>query len=257
LYSFKKNFKLILLLLLIFFNAVVKSQIIRDPLKYPGGEVPPICATDPTDASCIIILPPSLPGVDYHFQIPLDDEAERPNCLFTIIQTTPCASGSPVPNSASGDIDMPAAARCKPLGVNNYLEIEVNLNIISGPNVGQSDIQKYRLPILRDPVKVALVLDISGSMGWVIPGGTDIRWNVLKKAVELFVEKLEISQQSGDQIALTYFTTNLVTPNAPLDAGFIDITPDETLPIEDRSYSIIKSEMDPPRGPLAATAMGL
>jgi len=250
---------LILFFLSFFFISLinVQAQIIsRAPGDYPGGEVPSICGTNPSDPTCIIILPPSLPGVDYYFQIPLISEP-RTNCLFTIIQTTPCESGSPVPNSIIGDIDMPAASRCTPLGSSNYLEIEVNLNIISGPNLGQTDILKYRLPILRPPVKVALVLDISGSMGWVIPGGTDIRWNVLKKAVELFVEKLEISQQSGDQIALTYFTTGLVPPNSPLDVGFIDITPDETLPIEDRSYSIIKTDMEPPRGPLSATAMGL
>jgi chitodextrinase len=242
-----------LLLLFLFISAISSSaQVIsRAPVDYPGGEVPSICGTNPSDPACIIILPPSLPGVDYHFQIPLISEP-RGNCLFTIIQTTPCESGLPILNSISGDIDMPSATRCKPLGGNNYLEIEVNLNIIAGPNVGQTDIIKYRLPVLRDPVKIALVLDISGSMGWVIPGGTDIRWDVLKNAVELFVEKLEISQQTGDSIALTYFTTDLVSPNAPLDGGFIDITEEDAKP---STTDTIKKDMNS-RGPLYATAMG-
>lgn len=242
-----------LLLLFLFISAISSSaQIIsRAPADYPGGEVPSICGTNPSDPTCIIILPPSLPGADYHFQIPLISES-RSNCLFTIIQTTPCESGLPILNSISGDIDMPSATRCKPLGGNNYLEIEVNLNIIAGPNVGQTDIIKYRLPVLRDPVKVALVLDISGSMGWVIPGGTDIRWNVLKKAVELFVKNLEISQQTGDSIALTYFTTDLVTPNFPLDIGFIDITEKDANPT---TTDTITKDMNS-RGPLYATAMG-
>ncbi|PLX21716.1 MAG: hypothetical protein C0597_03030, partial [Marinilabiliales bacterium] len=122
-YSPNKNFKLILLFLFIFFSSNAISQISRDPLKYPGCEVPPICGTNPMDPTCIIILPPSLPGVDYHFQIPLDDEAERPNCLFTIVQTTACESCSMIPNSTSGDLDMPAATRCNPIGADNYLEI--------------------------------------------------------------------------------------------------------------------------------------
>jgi chitodextrinase len=247
-----RGLKIIFFLLLFISTASIHAQIIsRNPADYPGGEVPPICGTNPTDPACIIILPPSLPGEDYHFQLPLISEP-RSNCLFTIVQTTPCESGSPVPNSTTGDIDMPAISRCKPLGGNNFLEIEVNLNIISGPNVGQSDVIKYRLPVLRDPIKVALVLDISGSMGWVIPGGTDIRWNVLKNAVELFVEKLEISQQEGDSIALSYFTTNLVTPNPPLNIGFIDITEVNANPT---TTDTITKDMNS-RGPLSATAMG-
>lgn len=231
----------------------IRAQIISSsPADYPGGEVPPICGTNPTDPACIIILPPSFPGDDYHFQIPLISEP-RSNCLFTIVQTTPCESGSAIPNSTTGDIDMPAVSRCTPLGIDNFLEIEVIVNVIAGPNVGQNDNIKYRLPILRDPVKVALVLDISGSMGWVIPGGTDIRWNVLKNAVELFVEKLEISQQTGDQIALTYFTTGLVTPNPPLNSGFIDITEVDANPT---TTDTITKDMNS-RSPLAATAMGL
>lgn len=246
-----KGLKCLFFLLFILTISANAQIISRSPGDYPGGEVPPICGTNPSDPTCIIILPPSLPGVDYHFQIPLISEP-RSNCLFTIIQTTPCESGSPIPNSTAGDIDMPATSRCKPLGVNNYIEIEVNLNVILGPNVGQSDVIKYRLPVLRDPVKVALVLDISGSMGWVIPGGTDIRWNVLKNAVELFVKKLEISQQDGDSIALSYFTTNLVTPNPPLNIGFIDITDENANP---STTDTITKDMNS-RGPLSSTAMG-
>ncbi len=240
---------------LVCFNVSAQNFISRLPGHYPEGEVPVMCETDPYDPACYtgtIILKPAIPGVDYHFQIPLISEP-RANCLFTVVQTTPCESGSPIPNSTTGDLDMPAATRCTPLGSDNFLEIEVNVNVIAGPNAGQSDYQKYRIPVLRDPVKVALVLDISGSMGWVIPGGTDIRWNVLKKAVELFVEKLEISQQGGDEIALTYFTTNLITPNAPLDIGFIDITTQDANP---STTDTITKDMNS-RGPLSATAMGL
>jgi chitodextrinase len=264
LFPFAKVFKIILLLLFFIahFNVYAEKIISRELADYPGGEVPGICATDYTDPTCVIILPPSLPGLDYNFQIPLGSglgylNESIGNCLFTIIQTTPCESGNMIPDDPGGNINMPAATRCKPLGANNYLEIEVNVNIISGVNAGQSDNQKYRLPIYRDPVKVALVLDISGSMGWPIPGGTEIRWNVLKDAVELFVEKLEIEQQVGDEIALTYFTTYVIQPNSPIGSNFIEITPDETLPISDRSYSIIKADMEPPRDPLYATAMGL
>ncbi|MCB2195351.1 MAG: fibronectin type III domain-containing protein [Bacteroidetes bacterium] len=255
LFYFRKEVIFFFFLFLVCFNVSAQNVISRLPGHYPEGEVPVMCETDPFDPACYtgtIILKPAIPGVDYHFQIPLISEP-RANCLFTVVQTTPCESGSPIPNSTTGDLDMPAATRCIPLGSDNFLEIEVNVNVIAGPNAGQSDYQKYRIPVLRDPVKVALVLDISGSMGWVIPGGTDIRWNVLKKAVELFVEKLEISQQVGDEIALTYFTTNLVTPNPPLDAGFIDITEQDANP---STTDTITKDMNS-RVPLSATAMGL
>ena len=246
-----KGFKFLFFLFFFISTLNVHAQIIsRDGDKYlPDGEVPTICETNPSDANCIIILPPSLPGIDYHFQIPLINEADRPSCIFTIIQTTTCESGSPIPNSTSGDIDMPAASRCIPDGDNNYLEIEVM--VIKGAE--PPDNQKYRLPILRNPVKVALVLDISGSMGWVIPGGTDIRWNVLKKALELFTTKLEISQQPGDSISLTYFTHYIIDPNLPIGNGFIEITTDETNPSS--TDTIIKDING--RNPLYATAMGL
>lgn len=255
LFYFRKEVIFFFFLILVNFNVSAQNVISRIPGHYPDGEVPVMCETDPFDPACYtgtIILKPAIPGVDYHFQIPLISEP-RTNCLFTIVQTTPCESGSPIPNSTTGDLNMPAATRCIPLGSDNFLEIEVNVNVIAGPNAGQSDYQKYRIPVLRDPVKVALVLDISGSMGWVIPGGTDIRWNVLKKAVELFVRKLEISQQVGDEIALTYFTTNLVAPNPPLDAGFIDITEQDANP---STTDTITKDMNS-RVPLSATAMGL
>ncbi|MCK5028385.1 MAG: Ig-like domain-containing protein [Bacteroidales bacterium] len=240
----KPIIKSALIICAVFFNINLSAQniISRDPLDYPDGDVPEICGTDPADPGCIITLPPALPEQDYYFQIPLISEP-RSNCLFTIIQSTPCESGTPIPNSANGDLDMPAATRCNPLGGNSYLEIEVNVNIIAGPNLGQTDIQKYILPVYRNPIKVVLVLDISGSMGLIVSGGTDTRWNVLKKSVNLFTEEFEKYYQEGDSISVIYYSEDTIMPDSPIDSNFIAITPEDFTPTNLKSSEIINADM--------------
>jgi len=236
------KYTVIICFLIINFNLSAQNIISRDILDYPDGDVPGICGTDPTDPECVITLPPALPDEDYYFQIPLISEP-RSNCLFTIIQTTPCESGTPIPNSTSGDLDMPAATRCNPLGENSYLEIEVNLNIIAGPNVGQTDIQKYWLPVYRNPIKVVLVLDISESMGLTVQGGTDTRWNVLKNSVNQFTDEFEKYYQPGDSISVIYYSEDTVMPGSPIDSNFIAITPDDFTPSNFKSSEIIDTDI--------------
>jgi Bacterial Ig-like domain/von Willebrand factor type A domain len=240
----KPVIKSALIICAVFFNINLSAQniISRDLLDYPDGDVPGICSTDPSDPGCIITLPPALPEQDYYFQIPLISEP-RINCSFNVIQTTPCESGSQIPNSASGDIDMPAATRCTPLGGNNYIEIEVIVSITSGPNAGDADNLKYILPVYRNPIKVVLVLDISESMGLIVSGGTDTRWNVLKNSVNLFTSEFEKYYQEGDSISVIYFSEDTIMPDSPIDSNFIAITPEDFTPLNLKSSEIINSDM--------------
>lgn len=223
------------------------SQIIsRNDSDYVGGSVPIECST-PTDPACIIILPPAVKGVDYSFTIPLLTESLRPSLSFIFTPVTNCQSGN-WSNTPDGTIQMAAASICKP-EIGNFVEID--LEVINN-STGDSDRQKYRLPILRDPVKIVMVLDISGSMSLPVPGGTEIRWQVLKNSVELFTEKLQISRQDKDSIGITYFSTNLTQPAAPINDGFISITTNTANP---STLDTIRKDLLL-RGPTLCTAMG-
>ncbi len=61
----------------------------------------------------------------------------------------------------------------------------------------------------RDPVDVALVLDFSGSMLSPACGGCDPKQQVLKDAVELFVQLWNILTIPADRFGLGYFRTNI------------------------------------------------
>jgi hypothetical protein len=61
----------------------------------------------------------------------------------------------------------------------------------------------------RDPVDVALVLDFSGSMLSPACGGCDPKHEVLKDAVELFVQLWNVLTIPADRFGLNYFRTNI------------------------------------------------
>ncbi|MCK4664470.1 MAG: fibronectin type III domain-containing protein [Bacteroidales bacterium] len=215
------------LLLFLTINVSAQNTISREAADYPDGEVPAagVCA-DPTnlsDDACIIILPPAQPGVDYSFPIPLQNEADRPDIDFDFTQVGSCSEGS-ISFNPDGTIEMSGISICIPDDGNNYIIIELETYNNSNDD---EDAQKYYLPILRTPVKVVLVLDRSGSMNWTIPGGTAIRWDVLKKSVWEFVTQLELHQQIEDSIGLTYFATTVIQPGIPIEDGFELITPDD------------------------------
>ncbi|MGH7713958.1 MAG: VWA domain-containing protein [Gemmatimonadaceae bacterium] len=74
----------------------------------------------------------------------------------------------------------------------------------------------------RDPVDIALVLDLSGSMLSPACGTCDPKLQVLKDAVELFVQLFTIFTIPADRFGLNYFRTNisefLVSGSALFDA---------------------------------------
>jgi len=241
---------LLLFLGFIFFsslNLLSQNIISRNDIDYqPEGGGNSFCSTPPyTD--CIITLPPAKYNESYSFTIPLKDGVNRSDISFIFTQVTNCIEGS-INFTSAGGIEMIAASSCKP-EVNNFIEID--LETINNTD-GSSDRQKYYLPILRNPVKVVLVLDNSGSMSLPVPGGTAIRWDVLKNAATLFVQKLEGWQQDKDSIGATYFSTEITQPESPINDGFIAITTDSD---PNRSSTTIQTDMAG-KGPTFRTAMG-
>lgn len=67
----------------------------------------------------------------------------------------------------------------------------------------------------REAVDIVVVLDISGSMNSVAPGGTDKKIDLLKDAVEMFVRCWEPFSIPGDKAAVVYFNSTLATYPSP------------------------------------------
>lgn len=216
--------------------------ISRDISDYPGGSVSIPCSTSPY-TGCIVTLPPAKFGESYSFTIPIKPGVLRSDINFVFNQHTSCSDGN-ITFSSNGRIEMDASSICHPSSGNL---VEIDLKAISSD---VTDSIKYYLPILREPVKVVIVLDISGSMSLPVPGGTEIRWQVLKNAVELFTLKLEEFRLDRDLIGLTYFSTVLTQPGAPIGEGFIPIDI-----VSPSSSTLIKTDMLG-KGPTNLTAMG-
>ncbi len=241
---FKVMFSFSLLILLSFPDLYSQNIISRDKADYPNGSVNSACSTSPY-SGCIIILPPAKYGESYSFTIPINASVTRSDVNFIFTQKTACSEGG-ISFTSNGKIEIASASSCRP-NTNNFIEFD--LKAISSDI---TDSVKYYLPILRDPVNVVLVLDMSGSMALPVPDGTLTRWQVLNNAVDLFTQKLEVFNQDRDFIGVTYFSTELTQPNSPINEGFTEITSD-TDPV--RSSSIIHSDMIG-RGPTLRTAMG-
>ncbi|MEL6632502.1 MAG: VWA domain-containing protein [Bacteroidota bacterium] len=75
---------------------------------------------------------------------------------------------------------------------------------------GQSIDVTLFVPVYRRPVSLILVLDRSGSMGWVpdgLPAGTDPREDYLKDVAQQFIADFDDQLVPGDQIAVTDFSS--------------------------------------------------
>ncbi|HCT29473.1 MAG TPA: hypothetical protein DIW31_01785 [Bacteroidales bacterium] len=231
----------------LFFNIsnLYSQQIIsRDITDYPYGSVSLQCATSPY-TGCVITLPPAKYGESYSFTIPISPSVLRSDVNFNFSQKNACYEGS-IYFSSNGRIEIGSTSSCRPDG-NSF--IEINLKAQSGD---LTDSIKYYLPIDREPVKIVLALDVSGSMALPVQGGTTPRWEILKNSVDLFTQKLEAFRQNGDLIGLTYFSSEVIQPSSPINSDFIEIT-SESSPI--RSSSIIHSDMVV-KVPSSGTAMG-
>jgi hypothetical protein len=83
----------------------------------------------------------------------------------------------------------------------------------------------------REAVDIVLVLDISGSMNGIAPGGTEKKIDLLKDAVEMFVRCWEPFSIPGDKMAVVYFNSTLVTYPSP--AALVSFQPNANNIIQD------------------------
>lgn len=105
----------------------------------------------------------------------------------------------------------------------------VTFRDLSTPITGNYDGQDRTVddrfdPPDRNPVDIVLALDISGSMGFSVPGSTLNlqKLALLKQAVELFVRTWAMHAIAGDRIGVLYFSTNLTTVTGL--TGLVDVT---------------------------------
>lgn len=227
-------------------NAFSQNLISRDVADYPLGSLSSNCSGANSN-DCIIILPPAKYGESYSFTVPLKSTIIRSEITFNFTQNTMCSEGSIV-FTPDGKIEITALSSCRP-EVDNFINIDL---VVTNNSDGSTDKQKLYLPVLRDPVKIALVLDKSASMSLPIPGGSDIRWQVLKNAVELFVQKLEVFGQGLDMIGANYISSDVVQPESQIGDNFVSIT-SESDPI--RSYTLFKTDLAS-KSPSSMTAIG-
>ncbi len=227
--------------ILIVTNLFSQQIISRDVIDYPNGSISNNCSAP----GCIIVLPPIKYGQSYSFTVPTLPNVSRSDVNFNFNKKNTCLEGS-INFTPDGRIEVESINSCKP-GNKNFIEIKVKA--VSGNLTDSID---YLLPILREPLKVVLALDISGSMMLPVLGGTEKRWEVLKNSVDLFTQKLEVFKQDGDQIGLTYFSTDALQPKSPISSEFIEISSETATT---RSSSTIHADMAG-IAPNSKTAMG-
>jgi len=248
-YSRVKRLKTILVLLLItlVFNVHAQTVVINQTSGYPAGTIFKNCP----GASCEITLPPLIYGKVYTFTIPLIDPPYTTSTVNfdTVWTNSLCQSLKNTTtynfNKNLGVIEITPGEFCDD---DDTLVIRVEAIYNTDEII---EYQDYKFPANRLPVKTVLVMDISGSMSRIEESG-DSRWEILKKSVEIFTKLHEDFRQEGDEIGLTYFTSYVIQPGAPISNGFIDITTSDATP---SSKETITNDMGG-RHPLSTTAMG-
>jgi len=239
---------MLLLSLLVLSTSTLFSQniISRETADYPLGSFSSSCNTTPyTD--CIITLPPTKYGESYSFTIPIKPGVNRSDITFNFTQNNACGEGSIV-FTTDGKIEISALSSCRPKGSNF---ISIDLAVVNNSDKS-TDKQIYYLPILRDPIKIVLVLDKSGSLSLPLIGGSGSNWQLVRNATELFVQRLEVFKQEMDMVGITYFSSDITEPGNSIGNGFIPITTDTD---PNRSFLVIKTDLST-KEPSAQSALG-
>jgi hypothetical protein len=98
-----------------------------------------------------------------------------------------------------------------------------DINADGVPGNGDATDQDFAIVIYngelpaRNPVDIMLVLDHSGSMADIAPGGTMPKIDLLKDAVELFIRTWEPFSIAQDRLGIVYFNNTIVRfPNQPV-----------------------------------------
>jgi hypothetical protein len=201
----------------------------------------------------ITLLQPYIPGTAYDFKIPLIGAiTDRTVVSFDNISPDHCSSAFNIVTSGPENGSFNITASGCPFDPDiDEIRVEVDATWID-----KSQHVTFIIPCSHSAVKIALVLDISGSMGEHAYNVTDTRWNVLSAAVLGFTQFFESFNPYGDSGCLTYFTTDTIQPHSPILQGFIPIYPESHTPASEKYSELVKADMAPPRHPLYTTAMG-
>ncbi|MBI9068193.1 MAG: VWA domain-containing protein [Salinivirgaceae bacterium] len=231
-------------------SSILKAQdylISREAGDYDLGAVINETCGAAADETCIT-LPDINPASGLVFTIPLSTDPQYAGASISQITLDNCAEPSIIINIGTGTIEFPTDAT-----ICNGDKIEFTahaiLNDPGPPPVDFEDLVHFTISYQRQAVKLAIVLDISGSMHSPVYNGIsygESRWQVLKNAVSSFLTKYEEVDGPTDLVGLTYFTTDIVPSDPPLGDALISST---------GSQAIVYNDMDT-RTPLNLTAMG-
>lgn len=126
----------------------------------------------------------------------------------------------------------------------NYIDFTLNVTK-SGCDTESIN---FRVFLERLPLKLVLALDISGSMGRIVPGSGVSRLETLKDNVNLFVTTLQEFVQEGDSLGISYFSTTVYQPDAAL-------FPSSLVGLDAGTVGTVASDLAS-RTPMQLTAMG-
>jgi len=252
-FKLKNLFSRLLVFILVMNSFYAQGQII-DLADPEFIDVPTVCETNLTDANCVITLPSYEYGKPYSFEVPIMNLLNRTLTNFTItnpdFECTLAETYSTLNTTTNGIITLEIDSLCGLKYPYIDYEITFNLNVDYPDSVSES--LKCKIPISRQPVKVALVLDISGSMNLTTSEGPK-RWEVLRNCTKLFTRELEnFRLNDNDSVSVTYFTNSIIEPVPPLSPNFNLITPNTATT---RVSSLIDNDIGD-RSPLYSTAMG-
>jgi len=267
-FDFRRNLtirtvKFVFLILFWLISFSLYSQpffISRASTDYPESVPTSECSAEPF-TNCVIKLLPGQAGTDYVFNVVLNTANPFSHEATFVEEPCTCSSNPSTSYTANNlflTVTVPGSCICSsdPGYPNNYIDVNVHVDY-DGP----MDDQVFRIPLPRNPLRIALVLDISGSMSLPTPGNNvdfTPRWDVLKTAVKTFTEKFEFFRYPFDSLALTYFSTTTEQPVFPTTDGFIEITPENETPATNLSSAIISTDLNlSTRFPHGRTAMGL
>jgi len=244
----------------VFMASAISQPIIEKTCSLYAATAPELTCEDCPGTTCTFTLPPAFIGsdADYVFDFLLDDVYGYTINDIEIkgtdgFQTPPeCSSGAVQFIKEDGHlrIKMIAGNYCVPLNDENMIEFDIEIE-----DTDETDELSIKIPLARKPIKLVLVMDISGSMGILSEGsGVFTRLDALKTAVYAFIDKLEIddSKREEDQITLTYFSTTVIQPDPANFPDFVQITTPE---LANGTYERVEADLDP-RTPQQLTALG-
>jgi len=227
-------------------TGLLQSQtlISRNILDYPDGTV------FPGSFPGSIILPAAHLKTSTTYTIPLLVTAPYTITMSSIYGDCDDITNNQLVTNIDNVVTIVVNKKCAG-SEDNYLNFRFNISK-SGYT---PEWQVFKVPILRDSVKVVLTLDISGSMHLDVQGGTTTRIVALKNAVNILVPNLESFQQEGDSLGLTYYSSIVYQPSTTyFPKNFVKITStDEVTPSNYASYKV-QNDLSP-RVPLQMTAM--